>query len=473
MDRSSTLLSRQGLITKTVTLISYCWLLPVIYYFYTYGRFTVNTPFGDDITLIIGRTVNYIEAKDFWSGLDYVFSQSEEYRVPFIVLSGILSAKLLGYINFSLIGFFGNASLFAAFLITVYLLAKTAREFRVIAIIAFFLLASPVYAGCMFWTNCTVGHFGSIFCGALACLFLSRSGLFNFLCFELALVTAIFTHGNGIGLLPMGFMGLWYCQKTSHDKFLFLGLHGAICVVILVAGFVTFDDNSAELISTYTAASITQSPLHAAMLTLTWLFSWMGTWASFSNNLTTAFWVGIIEAVMITALFVSHRKTLLNEYGQLTLLIIFLILTIAGASLLRAHYWLGIDHVFTDRFRVYSLALLICLVCLFLALVRDGKVGNFIKAKDWNVVAMLLIVVSGIYFLKVNYDRQPVLVAHKNQQLKCAMEWEKDGVSKPCTWHGDNKIIMDRAVAIGILNINRNGTEPLRCQEPYLKYCWK
>src|SRR5690606_26285449 len=198
-------------IDNLVTALGYFWLFPIIYYFYTYGRFTINAPFGDDISLIVGRTVDFLQAPDIWAKLPILFEQSEEYRVLFIALSGIISTELFGYINFSLIGLLGSISLFTAVFITICQLSHSSREFRALATISFFLLSSPIYAGCTFWTNCTIGHFGSIFFAVIACFFLARPGVINFLVFEVFLLLAVFNLGNGICLLPIGFIGLWYC----------------------------------------------------------------------------------------------------------------------------------------------------------------------------------------------------------------------------------------------------------------------
>lgn len=459
-------------VSKLVSVLGYFWLFPVIYFFYTYGRFTVNAPFGDDIPLIIGRTVDFLQAPDIWSGLPFLFKQSEEYRVLFIALSGIISTEILGYINFSLIGLIGNTSLFVAVFITISLLSESRRELRVLAVIAFFLLASPVYMGCMFWTNCTIGHFGSIFFGAVACFFLARSGLISFLLFEITLLFALFNHGNGIGLVAIGFIGIWYCQFGSTRRTCFW-LHSILSIMILIVGLMTFDSSAIDLIRAYTLNTIISSPLQSFVVTLKWFLAWVGSWASFSENITTALLAGIAELIVLVTIIFYCREKLLNRYAQIIFLIAFLLLTIGGASLLRAHLTVGIDHVFTDRFRVYSLVLLICVVCLMLVLIRDKKNGILYREGIWNLTAMILMLAGGIYFYKTNYDYQPKFIAHKTQQLKCSSEWEQDGIAKPCTWHGDNKMIMDRAVEAGILHINKNGTEPLRCERPYLKYCWK
>jgi len=457
--------------------ISYLWFVPILYYFFNIGRYATNTPYGgDDIVLIVGRTAQILSAPDFMSTLPYLFSISvsdfhSEYQTFFITLSGIVSTWVLGYIDLQAITLVGNAGLFAAIFFLVYKLAKSSDEFNVLALIAFLFLAAPIYGDCSIWANCTIGQFGSIFMGSVVSLFLVRSGMLYFILFEIGMIAAVLTQGNGMAFLPMGFLGIWLFQQERLKKNLYLA-HGVIAAAVL--GFTTaiFDNTASSLMHDAIMRSL-GAPLVLLKMIPLWALGWFGSWAAYENNLVMAVCVGLIEVSLLVYVFIRYKVKIFYAYPHASLFILYLVATITITAISRAFY-IGenISYLFSDRYKTYSLCTAICLMMLMLSMIRDGIL---IKVDYWRSVAGGLSLFGLVYFIAVNVNKQQFYVAFKRQQLQCAAEWEETGLAKPCKWHGDNKVLMDKAVNMHILYIDKNGGSPLRCDgnPAYTKYCWK
>jgi len=452
--------------------ISYLWFVPVLYYFFNIGRYVTNTPYGrDDIALIIGYTAQVLSAPDFFSTLPYLFVPSGEYQTFFITLSGLISTWLLGYIDLQVITLIGNAGLFAAIFFLVYKLAKNSDEFNVLALVAFLFLAAPVHGDCSIWANCTIGQFGSIFMGSVVSLFLIRSGMVYFILFEIGMIAAVLTQGNGMVFFPMGFLGIWLFQQDRLRKYLYLA-HGVMVAAILGFTVLVYDKTSSSLMHDAIVRSL-EAPLVFLKMAPLWVLGWFGSWAAYKNNLVIAVCVGTTEVSFLVYIFIRYKEKLFYKYPHASLFTLYLVTTITITAISRAIYFgENIPYLFSDRYQTYSLCMAICLMMLVLSMIREGAL---LKADYWRSAVAGLSCFGLVYFLAVNINKQQFYIAFKRQQLQCAAEWEETGMAKPCMWHGDNKVFMDKAVSMHILYIDKNGESPLRCDgnPAYTKYCWK
>ena len=450
-----------------------CWPVPVLYLFFLYGHFSTNAPYGDDMPLIIGRSIEFFTASDWYQKLACIFRSSEEYRVAFLMTVSLLTTKVFGYLNFIFIGGVGMLLMFVGMALFVTRLRADTDVLNFLGLILGLLMASPIYSQCMLWPTCALGHIASLFMGSLACVFLTGRTIKSFVLFEVATLLAILTHGNGLGLYPLGFLGI-YLYQAPHQRTRLLIAHGLIFVCVLVVWITTFTvtQNTVAAMNYISTLAASRSGIQMAVNLFSWIVGWFGSWLAFNENINQALLAGAVEIMLLIYMFSKARQQLFSQYAHATFFMLYLVLTIICTSLIRSYGVLPVEFVFSDRFILFSLALGGCTLCVLFCLVNDNALPPLFPGQQF-VLAGTLFAGTLVYFAVANYQRFPVLIFFKNQEVMCSRAWTENHLAKPCLWHDDNKILMDRATDLGILYINEYGTEPLRCEKGYLKHCWR
>ena len=188
-------------------------LAPIVLFYATSVRYSLNTPWFDDIENIPYFLVDWLNADSFSGKWSALFRPNNEHRVVGARLVVLLQQTLAGEINFRVLAFIGNLSVLGIFWLLIRNFRKT--ESRILWLLpAALLVFNLQFYAMTFMTIMALQYQLVIFLSFLSFHFLAKD---KALSFWLAVGVAgldTFSMGNGLMVWPAGvllllFQGRW------------------------------------------------------------------------------------------------------------------------------------------------------------------------------------------------------------------------------------------------------------------------
>ncbi len=190
-------------------------LAPIVLFYATSVRYSLNIPWFDDIENIPYFLVNWLKADDFSGKWRALFRPNNEHRVVGARLVVLLQQALAGEINFRVLAFIGNLSVLGIFWLLVKNFRKTESNILWLLPAALLIFNLQFYA-MTFMTIMALQYQLVIFLSFLSFHFLAKN---NTLGFWLAVGVAwldTFSMGNGLMVWPAGVLLLLFQGRWKH-----------------------------------------------------------------------------------------------------------------------------------------------------------------------------------------------------------------------------------------------------------------
>ncbi len=189
-------------------------LIPILFFFFTLHNHVINLPVNDDYdtTLLYLKQFffdDWDKGQNFYS---MILKQHNEHRILLSRLTAISFYLVNQKINFTYLIYFQNLLLLCAAVGMVKISnTKSYDRTWVILLISFSFFCLSIWQSAFFYYG-GIQHFSSFFFSLVSLAILNQKG-HKYLNFALAIFFAFiatFSFGNGILVMPMGFMLLWF-----------------------------------------------------------------------------------------------------------------------------------------------------------------------------------------------------------------------------------------------------------------------
>ncbi len=178
-----------------------------------------------------------IGVRDFFSRL---FAISNEHRMVTSRLMFASSYWLTGTVDFSVISWLGNLSLFALCGLLVWTAGTAARRLRMALVLAMLMFQLEHYENFL-WSGSSIDHFQVVLLAGLAVVGVAHGTRAGLLLGALAAALATFTLAHGIVVWGIGALMLAHARRFKP-----LGIWGALGVLTAIGFFAGFHLNTAQ-----------------------------------------------------------------------------------------------------------------------------------------------------------------------------------------------------------------------------------
>lgn len=426
--------------------LSWFWLFPFLYYFYMVFRYSINLPGGEEVEIFVNDVLLFLEQNGSLEKLNLIFLQHAEHRPATIKIFSLLSYGIFDEVNFDFLNVIGNTFLFIPMMLVAATLSRNVQDFLLYLLPAITLLASPVHHSCILWTSCSVSQYGSLFWGGLALFFACRAGLLSFMAFEFCAFWGYVTLGNGLIIIPLGFVCLFVAQPLFW-RYKLLVAHLLLSLLFV---FLYFHD-----FQTY---GIYETSFRDATASLTgfigniflWQVSWIGSWATFHDSRVIALSVGSLEIIAMLFLLARYRLALFEKYRFLMFFILYLLLSIAIASFQRS-WLLPYEMVFQPRYKMYSLFLAGLLLMLSLSLLKEALSDSGRPA--WAQCVIVVSLPIAVFWVSSTLRFESKLEEKSERDMACIEAWHRNRDISHCGWTLKHKIMVSKAEKAGLINM--------------------
>lgn len=359
------------------------WMMLAIYLGF-YGvyvwHYALNVPYLDDYNAILGYLVK-VQQLPWLDKIGAMFVPHNEHIMWGTRLVGLLQYFLIGSIDFQWLILLGNVLFVVQFILLYRLFPQQKATFWLLGII----LLNPQYSATSFWA---MAVWSNVLVIVLATLTISCLVQKKALWIGIVLgILTLFSNGNGMMILPIGFLILWWQGRTRKDIFYWIlaSLIGGLGYFMILKSYPTHD--------TFFVGNLLLFPLN--------MTAFMGAYAALTTGLAgqvSAIGVGVvILALTVRTVFRLHQKRQTADLALLSIML-FVILTACSVAVFRSEK--GMDIIIGSRYKHYS-SLAIALAMLMACREEVSKrVPVFIKVMG---VGILLTMTTLFYVKDVGY----------------------------------------------------------------------
>jgi len=328
--------------TKRNALPALVMLFPALVFYALLSRETVNLPFLDDYTGVLG----FLNA---WKGiatvrgklLDILLTQHNEYKLIFAQAVFAIQYLASGKVDFAVLSALGNGLVVPIFLVLGAMWRADRREIEnrlLLFVPVAWVLFQFQYYSLLNWPVASLQQLAALLFSLLAIHLLCGEGRASFWWAIASMGLAIGASGNGLFLAPIGGLMLLQFRRTRRL------LGWAAAAAAMVAGyFYGYDTRQSQAHADHSVVSSLHhlSPLYA--------LSFLGaSIARYDDYLPSALLGG---AVVLTFLWAA-RVRLYARSPALFYSMLFALATAAAVSGLRSD--LGVSQSLVSRYRIYS-----------------------------------------------------------------------------------------------------------------------
>lgn len=207
-------------VQQKTTPIQYSWYallaVPILVHIWLVYRFTVNIPYIDDYTFLLDCLSWKQGGFPLSEYLRRLFFPHGEHIILFARFAVFIDYWLEGTLHFRTLFFVGNLT----FLGTVWLLFRQARRGGLQPIqflpVVFVLFQPQSYENTLTWAICALQHMPALFFAFWTFDLLSRSSTKAFIASLPLAFLGIFSNGNGLAILAVGFLLLLAFNNRRH-----------------------------------------------------------------------------------------------------------------------------------------------------------------------------------------------------------------------------------------------------------------
>jgi hypothetical protein len=347
---------------------------PIITFYTLLSRELVNLPFLDDYGAVLGFLNQWTKLHSTREKSLYVLTaQHNEYKTMFANAIFVMQYKLLGHVNFIILGALGNAFVLLLFVVLykMWMLdGRTINNRLFLFIPSAWILFQLQYYGTLNFPSAGLQNVPILFFSFLTIYLLSRreTGAFYFAILSLAL--AIATSGNGIFLVPIGSLMLIQFRRLARLVPWLLVSGGMLAIY-----FYRYNFSSSQANPDHS----TISSIHR--LSLTYALSFMGSSIARYQSYVAALVLGICLCAIL--IFAVTDKFYLKS-PAIFYSILFILVTALAVSAIRSSF--GMTQSLASRYRIYS-NLLVILTYFYVA----GWLQKYIRGRAIRFITIGMI----------------------------------------------------------------------------------
>jgi hypothetical protein len=322
-------------------------LAPILVYYGLLVRETIDMPYLDDYSAVLGLINNWTRLNTLHGKLmEILTSQHNEYKLMFANAVFVLQYLVSGRVNFSLLSTIGNLFVLPLLLVVYLMWRIDGREVR-----NKLLLFSPVswilfqlqYYSSLNWPTASLQNIPVILFSLLAIYLLSKDRQTLFPLALCALILAIASSGNGFFVIPIGCLMLIQFRRPARFVYWLVASASMLALYLYKYNFFQSQSHSDRGI----ASSLHHiSPLYA--------LSFMGASIARYQSYVPA---AILGACLCVAFIFSIADKSYVSSPALFYSICFIMVTSLAVSGLRSDF--GIAQSLVSRYRIYSNLLLV------------------------------------------------------------------------------------------------------------------
>jgi hypothetical protein len=395
-------------------------LAPILAFYGMLARETVNIPFLDDYSGVLGFVSGWVR---LGSVREKVFgiltSQHNEYRPMFGNGLYVLQYLLFRHINFAALSTLGDLALLPLVFVIYRMWIEDSRQIRerLLPFISVpWLIFQFQYYSLLSWPASTLQNIPVVLFSLLTIYLLSTDGQKTFCISLVALLLAIGSSGNGFFVIPLGCLMLIQFRRPARLAY---WLSASVAMLALYLYRYNFHSSQARADHSVISSLHHISPLYA--------LSFLGaSIAGHGSYIPAAVLGGCLCAIFVYAMVDKFYASSPAIFYSMC----FILITALAVSGLRSD--LGTAQGLVSRYRIYSNLLLV-----FLYLYGIGKLYRTSSAEEWKRgapvrhTAMATIAIMAIGFnIGSNYAGFKL--------LRTRTELTKEGL---CRWeHGEEPI---------------------------------
>ncbi len=393
-------------------------LVPAICFFWMFFRYMVDAPINDDYLAVLDYLNQHLNTGSYKEKIGLLFSQTNEHRLVYDRIWILLTYKLFGTVNFTVLAFIGNLS-FIALTLVFY---KKFRHYNKNIIL--FLPVSVLLFNIAFWENMTfamavLSNITVVVFMLLNLHFLTISVLKtkHILFAAVFFIAAILTQGGGLFLLPVSIFILIY--RKEYKK-------GAIYSLLAIIPAILYLYDLQRPVNVTLADFIYDYKGRAVIFIFGFLGNAFNYFMVHSDQAAESVGVTSIIGFGLFCLFLYITKTGYYKKNLFNYSILLLVIIIACVTAYTRLY-MGTVVASASRYRIYGV---IFLISLYFWYIETYPVQ---KKQVWVVLSC-----SIAYFLGINLTHYEYLHQREKQTLTGILFYN-DG--KPEFLNGDKALL--------------------------------
>jgi hypothetical protein len=316
-------------------------LLPALAMALLLLRAAVDVPAFDDYDAVVDFLNRWVASDSVAVRSRLLFSQHIEHRPALLRAAAVATHAALGHVDHRVLQAFGAAALplLAAALFAGFRSGEPARERILPFAPAALLLFHPQFWSAYLWPSCSATNFYAVAFAALAFAALAGRGWRSFALAAAAALLATFAQGNGVAVLPLGFLVLLGPGRSARRR-AWLAFALALGAPTIAAFERPFDgwDALANLASVERIGRVAE-----------FVLNFLGSAAAFSQRGVAP----LAGATLVASLLALFGRGAWRRSPALLALLCFLLASAVLNALVRAQQG-GAAPLLQDRYRFYA-----------------------------------------------------------------------------------------------------------------------
>lgn len=253
-------------------------LMPAAYIASEIAAASRDVAYWDEVDTALGLVLQLNSGLGWPDFFARIFDVSNEHRMVTSRLIFAASYWLTGTINFSIIGWLGNASLVALCLLLIHAVKTTRRRLTMGLLLSMLMFQFQHFENYL-WSGASIDHFQVVFLVGAAVVGVARGTRPGLLAGALCALLATFTLAHGILSWAVGFAMLWQQRRFQH-----LLVWAALGALAIGGFFAGFQFNNAQ--------HFTEFSLAGALVVLRFWLTLLGSLPAV-GNFSLAPWLGV------------------------------------------------------------------------------------------------------------------------------------------------------------------------------------
>jgi hypothetical protein len=393
-------------------------LVPAICFFWMFFKYMVDAPINDDYLAVLDYLNQHLYTGSYKEKISLLFSQTNEHRIVYDRVWILLTYKLFGTVNFTVLAFIGNLSFIA-------LAAVFYRKFRDYnRNIILFLPVSVLLFNMAFWENITfamavMANITVVVFMLLNMHYLTVSTLKtkHIVFAALFFIAAILTQGGGLFLLPVSIFIL--ARRKEYKK-------GAIYAALTIIPAILYFHNLQRPVNVTLLDFLYDYKGRAVIFVFGFLGNAFNYFMIHSDQAAESVGVTSIIGFGLFCLFLYITKTGYYKKNLFNYSIMLLVIVIACVTAYTRLY-MGTVTASASRYRIYGALFVISLYFWYI------ETYPVQKKQLWAVLLC-----SIAYYLGINLTHYEYL-SHRERQTLTGILFYNDG--KPEFLNGEKTML--------------------------------
>ena len=412
----------RALLAGTIVVI----LLPMLLFYFLLQSGLTNIPYWDDYDSILGFMIRFVEQPGVIGKLFLIlFTQHNEYKIIFGNALFALEYMFLGHINLVYLQVIGNLFvillLFSLYKLYFYTVPRASNAL-VYFIPVPFLIFQLQYWNTVDWASPALQNITVLPFAILSLYYLDKKTGFGLVASCLYLTLAVFSSGNGLFIIPLGFLMIAQSKES-----------GRMIPWLLTSGMLIALYFYKYSFGTGRGLSLGYYLDH---FDIRYTLSFLGTAASRNNYHITMILGTIFVLIFLIMIFSRFDR----KNPPVFYVVSFVFITALVVSTIRSQY--GVAESLSSRYRIYS-DILLALTYIF------------IVNQKWRSRTLIFVAGCAIsipFCLYNDYLFYPQIVSRHNQLVYGISSWRLTGVGLTYPSEVRANMLLNKSIKFGIYN---------------------